>query len=241
MPNSPNYLLIDKDKTLGYFPNPGIYPLVAEFLKQLHDQNHQLVIASTAKTENTKRDLQQFDHLIHAYLCREHFRIQDSLGLQIKDFFIDNEGNIKEQPNHQPMIRYTNPYAQEYIFKDLHLARRYLNPKEYHKLRTVMIGDEDDGNFTPASDPYTPVIVINNQQRSGHWQPVTNLVNILFENEEQFPCEQFNQIYFLGEKRIDKRIAHDIEPTKISTIRLYNQTYELDRISNGKRIIITEE
>src|SRR3989338_3076309 len=96
MPTSLTYLLLDKDQTLGDFPTPGFYPGVAEFLQQQHESGRNLAIVTTDKTNETKRDLLSIDHLIHAYLCREHFRIQDKYATIIKDFYLDHNGQIQE-------------------------------------------------------------------------------------------------------------------------------------------------
>ncbi len=245
MPPPLDHILLDKDNTLGLFgiQQPGLFPYVQQFLEHQYNQHRKLSIATTAQRSKTITDLKEISHLIDNYFCREQFRIQDSAGITIKSFFIDEQGTITEQQKDQPQptgIEYTNPYDPKFIFKDLHLIKRYLSPTKYHTLRTIMIGDDDDGNFAPASDPYTPVIVINNQQRSGYWDPLSIIIDLLFENKKNLPCEQFNELYTLGQKNKRKNINHDILETEISTIRLYNQTYELDRIDNGKRIIITE-
>ncbi|GEM_PF-3273528 len=293
-PNNLNYLLIDKDETLGYFPSPGLYHFTIEFLEEQHTAGKKLIIATTAQIDNAKINLKRVNHLIHTYLCREHFQAQSAT--EVKQFYITPEGTIRDidsqykrrmdiiaaeeriqleqeyiklvEDNHKlnqqqqqriqeirtylnqlvdihtkepftlSTTRYENPYNKRYVFKDLHLARRYLDPKNYMTLRTIMIGDTKDGQITPASDPYTPVIVINNQQRSGNWQPISDIINILSENEKRYPWQQFDTLYTLGTKQIAERKNHDQLPIEISTIRLLNQTYELDTANNGRRIIV---
>ncbi len=197
MTSSPhlNYLLLDKDQTLGEFLLPGFYPSAIEFLTQQHDSQRNLVIATTDKTQPTQRDLQPINHLLHTSLCREHFRIQDQLGMNIKDFYLDKNGVIHELNNPKsPVTRYENPYSQDYISKDLHLARHYLDPKNYKNLRTIMLGDKKD-TITARSDPYTPVIIISNQQRHGNWQPVSLLIDHLYHHPQKQPWQIFDEIH----------------------------------------------
>ena len=144
-PTPQNYLLLDKDDTLGNFPHPGFFPDVIHFLKQQHQLDRKLVIATYAPVKHTAENLLPLADILHASICREHFRCQDKQGTNIKDFYINVSGEIIETiKTDKPHILYENPYAPHYVFKDLHLARRYLDPKNYNHLRTVMIGDSND-------------------------------------------------------------------------------------------------
>jgi len=196
MPSHPlNYLLLDKDETLGDFRvNPTFYPSVIEFLTEQHNADRNLVIITTAPAADTKQHLQPINSLLHAYLCRENFRIQDQFATIIKDFYLDHNGQIQELKDAKtPSQRYENPYSPNYYYKDLHLARRYLDSKNYKTLRTIMLGDKNDA-IAAKSDPFTPLIIISNQQRNGNWQPVTHLLNQLYHDQNKEPWKIFDEI-----------------------------------------------
>ncbi len=301
-----NYLLLDKDETLGIFPLNGFYPLVESFLNEQVEEGRKLVIATTDKRTSTLRDLKPIDQLIYTYFTRENFRAQSFT--EIKQFYIDalhgicdvekdyairgeilplderrrideeyaatlhlkdtsEDRKMREQSEQRlqdirsflnQMVHretqqlfdvatlYQNPYDYSYVFKDLHLIRLYLvqeahaTVEEHATLRTVMIGDMNDGIATPQSDPFTPVIVINNSQRCGNWQPVTDMLHVLYENLDEFPWQQFDGLYEMGIRMVGRREGLDREPIEISGIRLYNQRYELDRGNKGRRIVIQE-
>ncbi len=133
---------------------------------------------------------------------------------------------------------YQNPYQLEYVGKDLHLSRRYLAPRDYDLLRTVMIGDLGDGISVPQSDPFTPVVVINPSQREGNWLPVGILLDSLYSEQAQFPWEVFDLFYAQGTKSTVKRSLLDYQPQEVSTFILNEVHYDLDQANGGRRIVI---
>jgi hypothetical protein len=87
---------------------------------------------------------------------------------------------------------YQNPNIRG-SFKDLLLAKRIVSPQSYQELRTVMVGDYGDIS-TVFSDPETPLIVVNNTQRQGDWNPVTVMLDLLYAREEK-PFQVFDEMY----------------------------------------------
>src|SRR3989338_4395577 len=94
-PTPQNYLLLDKDDTLGNFPHPGFFPDVIHFLKQQHQLDRKLVIATYAPVKHTAENLLPLADILHASICREHFRCQDKQGTNIKDFYINVSGSVR--------------------------------------------------------------------------------------------------------------------------------------------------
>ena len=155
--------------------------------------------------------------------------------------YLDQLLHKQTQQPFDPSTLYQNPYNKDLIGKDLHLVRRYLDPQNYQHLRTIMIGDLGDGMTMPQTDPYTPVIVINHQQRQGNWQPVSNLIDILNLTSQKTPWQIFNELHKQGTPETVQRslLAHTEQ--EIKTIRFNNHTYELDTANNGRRIVLRAE
>ncbi|OGY53377.1 MAG: hypothetical protein A2912_02015 [Candidatus Buchananbacteria bacterium RIFCSPLOWO2_01_FULL_40_23b] len=297
-----NYLLFDKDETLGEFWNDtGIYPAVPQFLQQQQNNQQKIVIVTSAITTAAKQHLQPIDQYIHRYIGKEHYQNQKVSSRYIQ-IYIDSENNVREleidyQPRSQtlpqaevrqleqqrteqrnlawnetnkekqtqyrnkmneiteyldqllhkqtqqpfdPSTLYQNPYNKDLIGKDLHLVRHYLDPQHHQHLRNIMIGDLGDGMTMPQTDPYTPVIIINHQQREGNWQPVSNLIDILNHKSQLTPWQVFDEIYQQGTPETVQRDLLDNSPQQIKIARFNNQTYELDTANNGRRIVVKE-
>ncbi len=89
--------------------------------------------------------------------------------------------------------RYQNPFTERGFFKDLYLARRIIAPEDYKDLRTVMVGDY--GDLTPVfSDPETPLLIISLDTRSGNWNPVSVMLNVLYDPKAK-PFEVYDALF----------------------------------------------
>ncbi len=157
---------------------------------------------------------------------------------EISDY-LDQLLNIQTGQPFDPSTLYKNPYNPQLMRKDLHLVRRYLNSQHHQQLRTIMIGDLEDGMSTPKTDPFTPVIIINHEQRNGNWQPVSNLIDILYQTSQKTPWQIFNELHEQSTPETVQRNLLDYKPQQIRTIRFNNQTYELDTANDGRRIVLT--
>lgn len=113
--------------------------------------------------------------------------------------------------------RYQNPHNKPGFYKDLLLAKRIASPKAYKDLKTVMVGD--DGDVLAAfSDPETPLIMINNTQRQGDWNPVSVMLDLLYRSKEK-PFQMFDEMY--NTSVVAKDLAESFELDSMVKIQSY--------------------
>lgn len=127
--------------------------------------------------------------------------------------------NIKTGEPFDESTRYQNPYLKSGSHtKDLYLARRLISPLKYQDLRTVMVGDWGDAR-SYCSDPLTPLVVVSNRVRSGEWNLVSTVVDLLFNNPEKMPWQRFDDLH------------------AAETVVLQNENYKFQRNEWSSRLV----